>query len=227
MIDRKQRGKFRIYEIDGKKYISVTSVLSLLSKDGLLEWAVFKTVEFIKKAPKVTAEVLADAIHYHKRFLNATADEGTEDHNNIEDYLKGKPVKEDCTIKAFKRFEREYCFVFEAAEQVVYSDVKKVAGSIDLIGTIHSHPAIIDLKTSKQIYLSHKIQVCAYRDLYCAMRGINPNDMKVGILCIPRGTSNTLVHFLTPEEEKYCRKIFNNLIENFFYLKALGEIKLT
>jgi hypothetical protein len=125
---------------NGKKYPSVTTVLSGLSKDKLVKW---KERVGEEEAKKVS--------------LQAT-NRGTEVHliaeeylNNIPTYKKGKMPVNLFTFNQIKPILDERINNIWFQEAPLYSDYIEVAGRVDLIAEFDGKLSIIDFKTSKRI----------------------------------------------------------------------------
>lgn len=224
MLTRIQRGDYRFYRDDqtGKEYISVTSCLSLLPKPGLIQWAVMQTVKFIADKKVLSNKVFSEAFVIHKKILQILADAGTEDHNEIEYYLKTGEIKDDPSVKRFREWESESGFKIEQIELTVYSDKLMSAGTADLIGRCSEVSILLDLKTSKSIRLSHKIQAAIYKYM------LGEPNRKAAILLIPRDAKKKVqFYILTEEEEKTYLKIYFLLVNLFYLLFNLGELSST
>lgn len=221
-LERVQKGEYRFYRNleTGQEYVSVTSCLSILPKQGIILWAVMNTIKYIAQKKSLSDKIMGEAFHFHKQLLSLLAHEGTEDHNNIEAYLKGEWVDEtDCSIKRFKEFEAQYGFQMESTELMLCSDKLRSAGTADLIGNCNGIGMVIDLKTSKAIRFSHKIQAVVYKYMY------GEHDRKSAILLIPRDAKRKWdFYILTPEEEQLCLKIYFLLSQLFYLLWDAGEI---
>lgn len=214
-LERLMKGDYRFYRNveTGQEFVSVTSCLSILPKPGVIMWAVMNTIKFIVQKKSLSDKIMGEAFFFHKQLLTLLANEGTEDHNLIEDYLQGKPVDEtDCSIKRFKEFEKNYDFQIEATELALCSEKLRSAGTADLIGNCSGVGMVIDLKTSKAIRFSHKVQAVVYKYMY------GEHDRKAAILLIPRDAKRKWdFYILTEEEEKQCLKVYF-LLQQLFYI---------
>jgi hypothetical protein len=68
-------------------------------------------------------------------------------------------------LNAFKRFACDYELEIEFTEKRLYSQVYRFAGTLDLKGTVHGIPAIIDWKTGILNKLACGLQLGAYEIL--------------------------------------------------------------
>jgi len=124
---------------DKKKYPSITTVLSILSRDGIAAWR------------RRVGDEEADRVS-----LQATT-RGSAVHQIVEDYIDNKPdydagyfpnvLENFYQIKSVidKRVGRVY-----AQEQPLYSNHLRVAGRVDCVAEFDGQLSIIDFKTSKK-----------------------------------------------------------------------------
>ena len=225
-IERYKRGIYRFYNIEDVGILpSVTTVLGMLPKPSITLWAVFNVLKFLKKKIDISKVSTYEVFNFHKKLLLATSNEGTSIHNLIEDYaIRGKDSDHNAVVR-YKKFEKETGFICEKAELTVWdSEEYKTAGSLDLFGKCNNIiPIVWDLKTSKEIRLSHKIQAVIYKDMYCKLNGLDINEVKSGILLISRDKVRVYkTHINTQEEEIKYRKIFK-LLSTLFHTLLENE----
>lgn len=214
----------RFYEVPNKGYYkSTTSVVGLLDKPVVHDWAIKETVKWLSKQKKIDEATIAKAIRYSKFKLNQLADIGTAKHKAAETYLLTKKYDDkDKWILKFIKWTKEVDFKTNKnlLERVLISDKYKVAGRADMIGRVFGEPTLIDIKTSSGVYLSHKIQVCGYK----LMTG--KKDLKVAILQISRDGYRKKFYILDEKEEKTCTKIFIALNTIFGCMLDLNELRV-
>lgn len=122
---------------DGKKLPSITTVLSILSRDSIMKWR-----------KRVGAEE-ANRISYRASTRGTAVHAIIEKYiDNVEDYREGympdiiqsfldlKPILDERLTKVF------------AQEAPLYSEHLGVAGRVDCVGIFDGKPSIIDFKTS-------------------------------------------------------------------------------
>lgn len=231
-VKRIKRGTYRFYQfkIKGRDIDlpAVTTILTLLPKPRIVLWAVLQTIKFLVKKGNLEKETVSQGYSFHKQLLSSLADEGTNIHDIIEAYLtKGTESSHDA-LKRFRDFERQSGYKSEAVEVVVWSEDEdyQSAGTADLIGSCHGLPIVLDIKTSKAIRLSHKIQACIYRDLYEKVTG--KAGYSSGVILIPRDKRQKWeLHINTPEEEAQYRLIYKLLSGLFHLLYGMDELDLT
>lgn len=227
-IKRVQRGIYRFYRVGEDELPSVTCILNLLPKPKIVLWAVIQTIKFLIKKGDLGQETVSQGFMFHKQLLESLAEEGTNIHNIIEDYLTKKKESDHDVLVRFKKFELQNGFKVQGVEQIVWDkDLNyNSAGTTDLIGSCYDINLVIDIKTSKEIRLSHKIQACIYRDMFEKRTG--KTGYKSAVLLIPRDSKKKWEFYInTPEEEQTFRKIYSLLTNLFHILLDIREIDLT
>ena len=133
-------GSGRVYNTpDGNRYPSVTTILSELSKAGIVAWR-----------KRVGAEEA-------NRISTQAGSRGTKVHQICEDYLNNKPDYLDGQMPAnvftFKQIQPildQYIDNIQYLEAPLYSDFLKTAGRVDCIAEFDGKLSIIDFKTSRK-----------------------------------------------------------------------------
>ena len=154
----------RYYRRNGKYYPSITYVLSCYPKGKHFQ-------DWLKKVG-----FSADWI------VKKAAEEGTQVHEMIEDYLNGKelnfltngvPMYNPDVWQMFLKFVdfwEEYNPTLVEAEVHLFSDKIKVAGTCDLVCEIEidgkTEMWIIDFKTSNNLQITHDLQGAIYAQCY-------------------------------------------------------------
>lgn len=156
---------------EGKKYPSVTTVLSEYKKKELTKWR-----------ERVGHEE-AD------RIKNFAAKRGTAFHTLCEDYLLGLPTQ-DTMNGMFDRFKPLLNRIknIKCMEQHLYSDELRVAGQVDCIAEFDGCISIIDFKTSSKLkqekYIwDYFMQASAYSYMFEDRTGIPVQDVTILISC--------------------------------------------
>ena len=160
----------RVYvNASGVAYPSATTVLSVLSRDGIAKWRA-----------RVGAEE-ADKIS------NKASTRGTKIHSLTETYLKNEDLKEAYTstkaslldLEMFKKFLPilDPISNIHCQELALYSDHLRMAGRVDCIAEYNGQRAVIDFKTSgklkkKEHISSYFMQTAAYAIMYEERTGI-------------------------------------------------------
>jgi hypothetical protein len=173
-------GKRYYVTSEGTKYPSITTVLSVLSRQGIMEWR-----------RRVGAEV-ANSIS------TKAARRGTNVHSMCEDLINNKldlkkflPVD----VEMFKTIEpiiNEKIDRIHAQESTLYSDYLGVAGRVDVIAEWEGRLSVIDFKTSskpkkKEWISSYFQQTSAYAVMFEERTGI-PVDQVVVLIAVDNST---------------------------------------
>ena len=165
----------RFYRRNGNYYPSVTYVLSYYPKGKFFE-------DWLKKVGYAAEHIVKKA-----------AEEGTQVHEMIEEYLNGNELKflspqgypqyNPDVWQMFLRFvefwETHKPKLIET-EVHLFSDELKVAGTCDMVCEINDELWVIDFKTSNQIQTTYELQAAVYAHCYEECFGIKPD--KTGIL---------------------------------------------
>ena len=166
------------YFFEGRKVPSVTTILSVINKTALINWAANMAADYFKgqiEPGKSYDEVQlntiwkeAKAAHYKKK--TETGDIGTFVHEWVEKYIKGEnpppPVNQDLreSTERFLKWVKDHKVTFLASEQVVFSKKYNFCGTLDFICKINGGKLVLgDLKTSSGIYNEYFLQTAAYR----------------------------------------------------------------
>jgi hypothetical protein len=164
---------------EGNKYPSITTVLSVRNKKGLMEWR--------KRVGNDVANHVA----------RTAANRGTKVHQMCEDYLNN--MQRDFPDKwgEHKKNFLPWCMFSQLKDQVLlnvnniyaqeaglYSDKYKVAGRVDCIAEYNGVPSIIDFKTSTKERKdewneSYYIQGSAYAEMFGERTGIEISQVVI------------------------------------------------
>ena len=161
----------RLYETpEGNKYPSITTILSVRNKKGLMEWR--------KKVGNDVANYVA----------RTAANRGTKVHHMCEDYLNNdfdeeKHKKDFLPYCLFGQLKASLTKVdnIHAQEAGLYSDKYRVAGRVDCIAEYDGVLSIIDFKTSTKERNddwneNYYIQCSAYAEMYEERTGTEINQ---------------------------------------------------
>ena len=152
----------RYYRRNGEYYPSVTYVLGYYPKGKFFE-------DWLKKVG-----YSADYI------VRKAADEGTQVHEMIEEYLKGEemrflslieeePLYSPLVWQMFLRFVEwweEYNPTLLETEVHLFSDKLKVAGTCDLVCEIDGEVWVVDFKTANNMQTTYELQTSVYSQCY-------------------------------------------------------------
>ncbi len=176
------------YKLDGKPCVGVTTFLKggLPTSQGLISWQKGQALEYLwnatvnravdleTKAALFKAAKLAD-----RSVAQEAADVGTVLHAFAEHVGRGErsqaaelldkvsgvekwPQIKSC-VEKYLDWESHNRGEFIASEQLIASPMYLFCGKYDLLSRRDNKIVLSDYKTSKGIYLEHKIQLAAYR----------------------------------------------------------------
>ena len=192
----KTKGKkidgFRFYEIDGKHYPSITTVLGISKSKELQKWR---------------DSIGEDVANWEMR---RAAKRGTATHNLIEQYMKGETPSERSVLPlGMFRLIKPYVDQINnihALEKIMYSKKLTIAGQVDCIAEYNGKLSVIDFKTAnkerQESWIeNYFLQTCAYAMMYEELYGTEINQLVILIA----GEDGSMVPFVKerkPYEEK-------------------------
>jgi len=159
----------RYYTINGQKYPSVTTILSVLNKPFLLEWAVAQAFEKMTQDPQFTASLLLTQPQALKKFFGSAADEVRDEAAEV-----GRGFHEEAAHSLQTGIETvagnrvsqllsELSLTHTYSEVVVHSRTHSYAGTLDILALDQKgQHVVIDIKTGRSVHLEHFLQVSAY-----------------------------------------------------------------
>ena len=193
---------------EGKKYPSITTVLSIRNKEGLFEWR--------KRVGNDVANHVA----------RTAAARGTKVHHMCEDYLNNvhlefpKKFAEHtknflpwCLFKELRRKSLGNINNIHAQEAGLYSDKYMVAGRVDCIAEYKGILSIIDFKTSTKEKNdswneNYYIQGSAYAEMFGERTGIEINQVVILVV-----TEDGTVQEFVKDKEKYLPMLEETVTE--------------
>ena len=183
----KTKGKridgMRFYEVDGKAFPSITTVLGSLPKPGLDQWR------------KNVGEEAA------KWEMNRAARRGKATHTLVENYLKGEtPSTRDVLPLGLFALLKPYLAQIDnihCLEQILYSKKLTIAGQVDCIAEYNGKLSVIDFKTANkerndEWNKNYYIQTAAYAIMYEELFG-TPIEQIVIIMASEDGAGRVFV----------------------------------
>lgn len=205
---RKQTRAGRYYDTPDGTYPSVTTVLSVIGKPALINWAgkverelvmgvsadlyadVSGTPKMSRLAWLTTMEQRLGKQRAHQRLLAKAGEIGSQTHALIEWTLRAKlcqqpgpsPHITDKAQWAFMVFEdwaKSVSLKPILVEQIVWSNKHGFAGTMDLLAEVEGKLTVVDFKTGKAVYPEAHLQNAAYRS---ALREMGHADPVQGII---------------------------------------------
>ena len=213
----KTKGKridgMRFYEVDGKAYPSVTTVLGAIPKPGLIAWR------------KSVGEEAA------KWEMNRAARRGSATHTLVEQYLKGEtPSIRDVLPLGMFRLLKPYLDQVDnihCLEQIMYSKKLTIAGQVDCIAEYNGKLSVIDFKTANKERVdswneNYYIQCTAYAIMYEELFD-TPIEQIVILQAGEDGSAKSFVKNKADYEEKLGKAIKD--FYKYYEEKTKGTIK--
>ena len=212
----KTKGKridgMRFYEVDGKAYPSVTTVLGAIPKPGLIAWR------------KSVGEEAA------KWEMNRAARRGSATHTLVEQYLKGEtPSIRDVLPLGMFRLLKPYLDQVDnihCLEQIMYSKKLTIAGQVDCIAEYNGKLSVIDFKTAnkerQESWIeNYFLQTCAYSIMYEELYGTKIEQLVILIA----GEDGTMVPFIK-ERKPYEEKLGKSIQDFYKYYEEINKDKV-
>ena len=172
--------KLPYYQIGLRRYPSVTTILGVLAKPALVQWAANqaaeKALDWAETVWDRKSPIGIGTLNEWKRAFvgnkDSAADIGTWTHLLMDSLLGGTklrvpfPGKKDGTEqrlrKAAESAMRELKMKPIAPGALVYDRKNEYAGTFDAIVSIKGRPALVDWKTSSDVYPEYHLQTAAY-----------------------------------------------------------------
>lgn len=165
----------RYFTPEGNAYPSITTVLSILSKAGIMEWRRRVGEEAANKISK-QASTRGTAVH-----------KLAEDYiDNVEHWSKGAMPANIASFNDIKTILDERLNNVWFQEEFLYSDRLKCAGQVDCIAEFDGQLSIVDFKTSRkpkkeEWITAYFIQAAFYAAAFYERTGI---PIKQGVILI-------------------------------------------
>ena len=153
----KKVGDYRFYDIDGKNYPSVTSVLSMRKSEGLQKWR------------KSIGENVANWE------MRRCANRGKSLHTLVEQYMKNETpsIRDVLPLGLFKLMKPYLDQInnIRLVEEIMYSKNLTLAGQVDCVAEYNGKLSVIDFKTANKERIeewveNYFLQCTAYSIMY-------------------------------------------------------------
>lgn len=210
-----------IYRREGIYYPSVTTIIGATTPvpERLANWKLTSGAAGVKKMKD--SQITGTLAHY--RVLNKLAPQLLEPPNfRYEDLPKGTDKKLDMCEIMFDALELKIGYP-RRIEKLLYSKEHIYAGTPDLVAPINDVYTLADLKTSKEIYESHKLQMGGYYELL----GCTPEQaLLISINPDPYTNPHMRAHtaLITKEELEMYRTKFLNLVKQFHSMELTPKL---
>ena len=213
----KTKGKridgMRFYEVDGKAFPSITTVLGAIPKPGLDAWR------------KSVGEEAA------KWEMNRAARRGKATHTLVENFLKGEsPSTRDVLPLGMFRLLKPYLEQIDnihCLEQIMYSKNLTIAGQVDCIAEYNGKLSVIDFKTANKERVdswneNYYIQCTAYAHMYEELFG-TPIDQIVILQAGEDGSAKSFIKNKADYKDKLEKAIKD--FYKYYEEKTKGTVK--
>ncbi|MDA9761411.1 PD-(D/E)XK nuclease family protein [bacterium] len=211
-VGKKVNG-FRFYEIDGKAYPSITTVLSIRSKEGLQKWR----------------DSIGEKVANWE--MGRAARRGKATHTLVEQYIKNEtPSIRDVLPLGLFRLLKPYVDQVDnihCLETIMYSKKLTIAGQVDCIAEYNGKLSVIDFKTAnkerKEDWIeNYFLQTTAYAIMYEELFG-KPIEQIVILLAAEDGT----VQSYTRDKKEYLDKLGVAIQDFYKYYEEQNKNKIT
>ena len=203
---------FRFYQIDGKNYPSITTVLGVQKKEGLEKWR------------KAVGEEAA------KWEMGRAARRGKATHTLVEQYLKSEtPAIRDVLPLGLFRLMKPYIDQIDnvqLSEEVMYSHKLTIAGQVDCVADYNGKLSVIDFKTAnkerKEDWIeNYYIQTCAYAIMYEELFGKRIEQLVI----LMAGEDGTMRSFIRDKKD-FEPKLEESIKYFYKYYEKLNKDKI-
>jgi genome maintenance exonuclease 1 len=204
----KKIGDYRFYDIHGKKYPSVTSVLSIRKSDSLKQWR---------------EKIGEDVANWEMR---RAARRGKSFHTLVEQYMKNEtPSIRDVLPLGLFRLMKPYLDQIDnirMVEQIMYSPKLTIAGQVDCVAEYNGKLSVIDFKTANKERIeewveNYFLQCTAYAYMY--EEAFNEDIDQIVVLIA--GEDGSMVPFVK-EKKDYEETLVKSIQE--FYDKVKTDL---
>ena len=213
----KTKGKridgFRFYDINGKNYPSVTTVLGIRKKEGLQKWR----------------DAIGENVANWE--MGRAARRGKSFHTLVEQYLKGETpsIRDVLPIGLFKLMKPYIDQIdnIHLLEAIMYSPKLTIAGQVDCVAEYNGKLSVIDFKTANKERQedwieNYFLQTTAYAHMFEETFG-KPIEQIVILLASEDGAVQTFV-----KNKADYEKELGKAIEDFYkYYEELNKDKIT
>ena len=201
----------RFYEVDGKNYPSITTVLNIRKKDGLTEWR---------------KNVGEGAANWE---MGRAARRGKATHTLVEQYLKGETPSERSVLpiglfKLLKPYVDQINNI-HLLEAIMYSHKLTVAGQVDCVAEYNGKLSVIDFKTAnkerQESWIeNYFMQTTAYAQMYEEIFG-----KKIEQIVILLASEDGSVQSFIKETKDYMTPLMKSIDDFYKYYEEQNKDK--
>ena len=203
---------FRFYDIDGKAYPSVTSVLGIKKKAELQGWR---------------EKIGEDVANWE---MGRAARRGKATHLLVEEYLKGKTPSERGVLPlGLFKLLRPYVDQIDnihLLETIMYSPKLTIAGQVDCVAEYNGKLSVIDFKTAnkerQESWIdNYFLQTTAYAQMYEETFGKNIDQIVI-LLASEDGSVQNFVK----DKKDYMSPLMKSIDEFYKYYQEQNKDKI-
>ena len=203
---------FRFYDIDGKAYPSVTTVLGIRSKEGLQKWR----------------DSIGEKVANWE--MNRAARRGKATHLLVEQYLKGDtPSVRDVLPLGLFKLLRPYIDQIDnihCLETIMYSKKLTIAGQVDCIAEYNGKLSVIDFKTAnkerQESWIeNYFMQTTAYAQMYEEIFGKKIEQIVI-LLASEDGSTQSFIK----DTKDYMTPLMKSIDDFYKYYENLNKDKI-
>lgn len=212
------------YALEGRGLPGVTTIVRVLDKPALLQWAADEALDAISKVKEPTPQDWEAARFAWRTKRDKAGEKGTATHDIVEAYVRewiaewsgnvfGEWVEQtdiDPRVMPFVQWAADNAITFLDCEVVQYSEEHWFAGRFDLLYEDKGGVWLGDIKTSKGVYPDYFAQLGGY-DIMCTERGVHVDHRAV----LHLGKELTVHPSFDQQRDRdfflACLKIYNTL----------------
>lgn len=173
--------KKHVHKLNDKALTGVTTILGVIAKPALIQWAANETTKYIKENFESTIynfedkweAFLKEASIAHTKKKESGGEKGKDVHSEIESLIKAsienKPFEYDGNnpqVLHFLIWAMKNKVKFVSSEEHIYSKKLWIGGICDFVCEIDGETWIGDIKTSSAIYPEYFFQTAAYQKCF-------------------------------------------------------------
>ena len=203
---------FRFYDIDGKAYPSITTVLGIQKKEQLQDWR---------------NKIGEDVANWE---MGRAARRGKATHTLIEQYLKGlTPSERGVLPLGLFRLIKPYVDQSDnihCLETIMYSKKLTIAGQVDCIAEYNGKLSVIDFKTAnkerQESWIeNYFMQTTAYAQMYEEIFGKKIEQIVI-LLASEDGSTQSFIK----ETKDYMTPLMKSIDDFYKYYENLNKDKI-
>ena len=203
---------FRFYDIDGKAYPSITTVLGIQKKEQLQDWR---------------NKIGEDVANWE---MGRAARRGKATHTLIEQYLKGlTPSERGVLPLGLFRLIKPYVDHIDnihCLETIMYSKQLTIAGQVDCIAEYNGKLSVIDFKTAnkerQESWIeNYFMQTTAYAQMYEEIFGKKIEQIVI-LLASEDGSTQSFIK----ETKDYMTPLMKSIDDFYKYYENLNKDKI-